>query len=90
MTSIYRLMADKGRLRMNLVSAIAAIAAGTGTSFIAAVPLGILTGFALSSLEVQQYADRAVILIQFPVIGIGILVGCNVFRRVKQRSAAAG
>ena len=73
---------------MNLIAAIAAIAAGTGTSFIVAAPLGILTGFALSSLELQQYADRAVILIQFPLIGVGILAGCRVYGRITQRSAA--
>ena len=90
MSKVLRLPTDWKQLRHNLVAAVVAAIAATAASFIAAALLGFFAGLALASLEMQHLVDWAQILVPFPSIGVGILLGYCSFRRVKRRSWATG
>ena len=68
---------------------LVAITAGLGTCLIVAVSVAILPRLVFGALGMEGYPGPAVIVIWLIAIGVGILVGCTVYKLPKQQSPAA-
>ena len=66
-----------------------ALAAGLGTTFVVAIPVSILTGFALGSGNLPHFVGWAVALVQLGAIATGFFVWRLAHWHSKNRSLMA-